>query len=128
MIDHLGIEVIEAGDDYLKARDAGRSPHQAAGRACSMAGASVCARGDACVLGRRVLCVDRSKPSLRRGSRSNAKPHPVRSRGGMVHGPPPEPIHLGRTTHVWEIRITDERDKLVCIARITMAVLSTAMQ
>jgi 1,4-dihydroxy-2-naphthoyl-CoA hydrolase len=38
------------------------------------------------------------------------------------------PIHLGRTTQVWEIRITDERDKLVCVARITMAVLTTAMQ
>jgi 1,4-dihydroxy-2-naphthoyl-CoA hydrolase len=38
------------------------------------------------------------------------------------------PIHLGRTTQVWEIRITDERDKLVCIARVTMAVLATAMQ
>ena len=34
-----------------------------------------------------------------------------------------KPIHRGRTTQLWEIRITDEADKLVCIARITVAVL-----
>ena len=33
------------------------------------------------------------------------------------------PIHRGRTTHVWEIRITDEQDKLVCISRCTVAVV-----
>ena len=33
------------------------------------------------------------------------------------------PLHLGRRSHVWEIRITDEQDRLVCISRITMAVL-----
>jgi len=35
------------------------------------------------------------------------------------------PIHIGRTTHVWEIRITTEDGKLVCISRLTMAILST---
>jgi len=33
------------------------------------------------------------------------------------------PIHKGRTTHVWEIRISDEQDKLVCISRCTVAVV-----
>jgi 1,4-dihydroxy-2-naphthoyl-CoA hydrolase len=33
------------------------------------------------------------------------------------------PIHLGRTTHVWDVRITDERDKLICISRCTVAVV-----
>lgn len=40
------------------------------------------------------------------------------------------PLHRGRTTHVWDIRITDESDKLVCISRCTVAVvdhLGTAM-
>jgi 1,4-dihydroxy-2-naphthoyl-CoA hydrolase len=32
-------------------------------------------------------------------------------------------VHLGRSTQVWEIRIEDERAKLVCIARLTMAVV-----
>jgi len=34
------------------------------------------------------------------------------------------PIHLGRTTHVWEIRVETEDGKLVCISRITMAILT----
>lgn len=34
-----------------------------------------------------------------------------------------EPIHIGATTHVWDIRITDERGKLVCVSRLTCAVL-----
>jgi len=33
------------------------------------------------------------------------------------------PIHKGRTTHVWEIKISDEQEKLVCISRCTVAVV-----
>jgi len=33
------------------------------------------------------------------------------------------PLHRGRTTHVWEIRISDENDKLVCVSRCTVAVV-----
>ncbi len=33
------------------------------------------------------------------------------------------PAHIGRRTHVWEVRITDEEDKLVCISRCTLAVV-----
>ena len=33
------------------------------------------------------------------------------------------PVHRGRTTHVWDIRISDENDKLVCISRCTVAVV-----
>jgi 1,4-dihydroxy-2-naphthoyl-CoA hydrolase len=36
------------------------------------------------------------------------------------------PVHLGRRSHVWEIRIVDERDRLVCISRITMYILERA--
>jgi uncharacterized protein (TIGR00369 family) len=34
------------------------------------------------------------------------------------------PAHIGRRTHVWEIRITDEEGKLVCLSRCTMAVIA----
>ena len=34
------------------------------------------------------------------------------------------PIHIGRSTQVWEIRLTDEQDKLVCISRLTVAILN----
>ncbi len=33
------------------------------------------------------------------------------------------PIQRGRTTHVWDIRITDENDKLICVSRCTVAVV-----
>jgi len=32
------------------------------------------------------------------------------------------PIHLGRTTHVWDVRIVDETERLVCISRCTLAI------
>jgi 1,4-dihydroxy-2-naphthoyl-CoA hydrolase len=34
-----------------------------------------------------------------------------------------KPIHIGGSTHVWDIRITDDQDKLICISRLTMAVI-----
>jgi uncharacterized protein (TIGR00369 family) len=33
------------------------------------------------------------------------------------------PLHRGRTTHIWDVRITDENDKLVCISRCTIAIV-----
>jgi len=43
------------------------------------------------------------------------------ARGGWVTGTA-RPLHIGSSTHVWEIRITDEDDRLVCISRLTMSV------
>lgn len=34
-----------------------------------------------------------------------------------------KPIHVGRKTHVWAIEIKDENGKMVCVSRLTMAVL-----
>lgn len=34
------------------------------------------------------------------------------------------PIHLGSSTHVWDIRIEDEEARLVCVSRLTVAILS----
>jgi 1,4-dihydroxy-2-naphthoyl-CoA hydrolase len=31
-------------------------------------------------------------------------------------------VHIGRTTHVWQIELTDEREKLVCTSRLTMMI------
>jgi len=36
------------------------------------------------------------------------------------------PIHLGKKTHVWEIKIYDDEEKLLCISRLTVAVLLKA--
>ena len=34
------------------------------------------------------------------------------------------PLHLGNTTHVWDIKIYDENGKLVCVSRLTVAILT----
>jgi 1,4-dihydroxy-2-naphthoyl-CoA hydrolase len=34
-----------------------------------------------------------------------------------------EPLHLGASTHVWDIRIKDERERLICVSRLTVAIL-----
>jgi len=38
-----------------------------------------------------------------------------------------KPIHIGKKTHVWSIEIKDEKNKLVCISRLTMAVIQHAV-
>ncbi|HLP35667.1 hotdog fold thioesterase [Lacibacter sp.] len=43
-------------------------------------------------------------------------------RSGLVTGIT-TPIHIGASTHVWDIRIYDEREKLICISRLTVAIL-----
>jgi 1,4-dihydroxy-2-naphthoyl-CoA hydrolase len=43
-------------------------------------------------------------------------------RSGLVTGIT-TPIHIGSSTHVWDIKIYDEREKLVCISRLTVAIL-----
>lgn len=66
------------------------------------------------------LCVD---PGLQYcvGLEINAN-HIKAVRSGFVYGKT-TPVHIGKRTHVWEIRITEEQGELVCISRITMAVI-----
>jgi 1,4-dihydroxy-2-naphthoyl-CoA hydrolase len=45
-------------------------------------------------------------------------------RDGMVRATA-EPIHVGRTTQVWTIRIADEDDRTVCVARCTIAIVKS---
>jgi uncharacterized protein (TIGR00369 family) len=33
------------------------------------------------------------------------------------------PLHLGRTTHVWDVKIYDEQERLICVGRCTVAVV-----
>jgi len=66
------------------------------------------------------LCLDPAE-SLAVGLDINAN-HLRAVTSGTVTGTA-RPLHLGRTTQVWEIRIEDERGKLVCISRLTLAVV-----
>ena len=57
------------------------------------------------------------------GLENNAN-HLKAMREGEVIGTA-RPLHLGRSTQVWEIRITDRDDALVCISRLTLAVVAS---
>ena len=65
------------------------------------------------------LCVDENKFCV--GLEINAN-HLKGVRNGFVKGTT-KPIHIGKQTHVWEIRISNDLNELICISRITMAVL-----
>ena len=67
-----------------------------------------------------VLNIDANK-QMAFGLEINAN-HLRPKREGTVTGVA-TPITRGRTTHVWDIRITDEQDKLVCISRCTVAIV-----
>jgi 1,4-dihydroxy-2-naphthoyl-CoA hydrolase len=121
LVSHLGIEFIEAGDDYVTARmpvDARtRQPAHVLHGGASVALAETLASWAA------TFVVDREQ-NYCVGLEINA--NHVRAAGsGWVIGTA-RPVHLGRSTHVWEVRITDESNRLVCISRVTMAVLATA--
>ena len=48
--------------------------------------------------------------------------HIKAKRDGLVTGTA-LPIHLGRSTQVWEVRIVDEQERTVCVSRCTLAVV-----
>ena len=118
MIDYLGIEMIELGDDFIKARmPVDHRTHQPMG--LLHGGASV-ALAETLGSAGAMFCVDLAKYNVV-GLEINAN-HIRGVRDGWVIGTA-RPLHRGRTTQLWEIRITDAADKLVCISRLTMAVL-----
>ena len=115
---HLGIKITEVGDDYL----IGTMPADSrtfqpygivhgganvvlAETLGSMAGAHAIDSEHYLCMGQEV-----SATHLR----------PVSS--GLVTGTA-RPIHLGRRSHVWEIRLTNDQGKLSCIAKLILAIV-----
>jgi len=118
MVEHIGIVVTEIGDDYVR----GTMPvdartHQPYG--LLHGGASVALAETLGSLG-AMMCAD-AKTHLAVGLDINAN-HLRGVTDGIVTGTA-RAIHVGRTTQVWEIRIEDERLRLVCIARLTVAIV-----
>ncbi|WP_266206007.1 PaaI family thioesterase [Pontibacter kalidii] len=118
MIEHLGIEITEVGADYL----CGKMPvdqrtHQPMG--LLHGGASVVLAESLASMG-AALQVDLTKKACV-GLEINAN-HLRSAREGWVYGRA-TPIHVGRSTQVWETRITNEEGDLVCISRMTVAVI-----
>lgn len=118
MGEFLGMEWVELGDDFLKMRmpvdDRTRQPYGLlhGGASCALA-ETVGSLASAFVIDPdKFICV---------GLEINAN-HVRSATKGYVTATC-IPLHIGRTTHVWDIKIHDDRKKLVCISRLTVAIL-----
>ena len=121
LIEHLGIVFTAAGEDWLQAtmpvEPRTRQPY-----GLLHGGASVVL---AETLGSSAgnLCLD-TREQMAVGLEINAN-HLRAVREGSVTGTA-KALHVGRSTQVWEIRIENEAGKLVCISRLTLAVIPAA--
>lgn len=115
---HLGMAFAELGPDYLK----GTMPvdHRTRQPYGLLHGGASVALAETLGSVASALVVDHSK-FMCVGLEINAN-HVRSARNGFVTGTC-TPVHLGKSTHVWDIRIHDERDKLVCISRLTVAII-----
>ncbi|HWK08226.1 MAG TPA: hotdog fold thioesterase [Puia sp.] len=120
---HLGMEFTDIGENFLKARmpvdSRTRQPYGLLHGGASVALAETLGSvGSAYVIDQqRYVCV---------GLEINAN-HVRGVKEGYVYGTA-TPLHLGKTTHVWDIRIVDEREKLVCVSRLTVAILKRELK
>lgn len=119
MSEFLGIQFIEIGDDFLKAtmpvNERTRQPigilHGGANVALAETVASTAANSVIDV--NQFFCV---------GLEINAN-HIRSVKEGLVTAIT-TPLHLGRSTHVWEVKMFDEQKKLTCISRMTASVIT----
>lgn len=118
MAEILDIRFTTVGEDYLEAtmpvNENTRQPygllHGGASAALAETVGSVAAS----------LCIDREK-QICVGLEINCN-HIRGKKDGLVTARATA-LHIGASTHVWDIKIRDERDKLVCVSRLTMAIL-----
>lgn len=115
---HLGMQVVELGPNFLKGTlpvdDRTRQPYGLLHGGASVALAETLGSvASAMVVDANLyMCV---------GLEINAN-HLRPVRDGFVTGTC-TPLHLGKTTHVWDIKIHDQKGKLTCISRITVAII-----
>jgi 1,4-dihydroxy-2-naphthoyl-CoA hydrolase len=118
MVQHLGIEFTAAGDDYLEATmPVDQRTHQPMG--ILHGGASVSLAETVGSVAAQLVLDDAQHYCV--GLDINAN-HLRAKRDGVVTARA-TPIHLGRSTQVWQIHLTDERGRMICVSRLTMAVL-----
>lgn len=118
LVDTLGIEVVEAAPARVVATmPVERRVHQPFG--LLHGGASV-ALAESVASIAASLNIDRER-QMAVGLEINAN-HVRSMREGVVTAVG-TPAHLGRSTQVWDVRISDERQRLVCVSRCTIAVV-----
>lgn len=116
--EHLGIEWVELGTDSLKARmpvdHRTKQPYGLlhGGASCVLAETIGSVASALVVDHQKLVCV---------GLEINAN-HIRSAREGYVTGVG-KPLHLGLNTHVWDIRIYDELEKMICVSRLTVAII-----
>ncbi len=123
MIGQLGIELLEVGPGHLTAR----MPVDARSRqpAGVLHGGASVTLAETLASWAATFCVDPAQHHCV-GIEINAN-HLRPVADGWVRGTA-RPVNLGRTIQVWEVRIANQQDKLVCISRVTMAVLDRPSQ
>jgi|SRR5690625_284355 len=118
LMESLGIETVSLEKDcVVMTMPVDERTHQPAGYLHG--GASVLLAETAASIG-GFLNIDQEKEAVF-GVEINAN-HVRSKREGIVRATA-KPIHIGRTTMVWEIHITDEEERLVCISRCTLGVV-----
>ncbi|CAN5438185.1 hotdog fold thioesterase [soil metagenome] len=121
MMEHLGIEFIALGDDYLSARmpvdHRTKQPYgiMHGGASCVLAETIGSTAANFCIDPQKFYCVG-----------LDINTNHIRSvHNGYVIGTT-KPFHLGKSTQVWSIEIVNEDNKLISVTRLTMAVLGKA--
>lgn len=118
LVEHLGIEITGIGEDFIEAKmPVDHRTHQPYG--LLHGGASVALAETLGSVAAHCTLDDRNKYCV--GLEINAN-HLKSVKSGFVIGTA-RPIHVGQRTQVWETRITNEQKELVCVSRITMAVV-----
>ena len=117
-ISHLGIEITEVGDDFLR----GRVPvdHRTKQPFGLLHG------GVSVVLAETLGSVGayHASPEGHRGVGLDINANHLRAAtSGWVTGTA-RPVHIGRTTQVWQIDMVNDAGELTCVSRITMAILA----
>ena len=118
MGEYIGIEFTELGENYIKATMP--VDHRTIQPYGLLHGGASCVLAETVGSIASALVIDQTQ-FICVGLEINAN-HIRSARKGMVTAKA-TPLHLGKTTHVWDIRITDEKEQLVCISRLTVAVL-----
>lgn len=118
MGEYIGIEWKELGDDFLKATMP--VDHRTKQPYGLLHGGASCVLSETIGSVASAMVIDHTRFACV-GLEINAN-HVRSAREGFVTGIA-KPLHLGANTHVWDVRIYDEWDKLVCVSRLTVAII-----